>query len=273
MILDGCHFQYGDFNSREKGVIFAHCDTGSYDYIMGSLSTSYMFNRRNKVRHIIKDDYSNSPISFEAEIVSDNFRAFTIQDRRDIEKALFHKPDYRKLYVDIDDDIMADTYEYVDGYLKRLYFNCRFMNPSKIEDGNGLVVGYKFTVECDSCMAWQDEVEMSYEISDDNRIISVELDTDIGGYTYPEVVIYVGSTGGDIIVVNNTDDASRLTKFNNLSSNITLTMKGNLNYISGQNYEKFENQNFIRLLDGSNSISVTGDVTAIKFRWNNRRFI
>lgn len=273
MILDGCHFQYGNFNSREIGVIFAHCNTESYDSLMGDVSSSSIFNRRNKVRYILSDNFDDSPISFEAEIISDNYAAFPVQYRRVIEKELFNKPDYRRLYVDMDDDIMGDTYEYVDGYLKRLYFNCRFINPTKIEDGNGLVVGYRFLIECDSCMMWQEEIEKTFEITGGSSIISVEADTDIGGYTYPDVTVYVGNSGGTVTIINSTDNASRFTKFNSLSPNITLIMKGNLNYVSGQNYEKFENQNFVRLLDGVNAIGVTGDVTSIKFRWQNRRFL
>lgn len=272
MILDGCHFAYGDFNSREYGMIFAHCDTSSFVNLMGNVSSSSFFNKRNKVRHIVSDSFENSPISFEAEIIADNFEAFTLQHRRAIEKALFNKPDYRRLYVDMDDDIMGDSYEYVDGYLKRLYFNCRFMNPTKIEDGRGLVVGYKVTVECDSCMAWQDAVEKTFSIPS-NGIVSIDIDTDIGGFTYPEVTLYIGASGGTVTIFNSTDDASRLTKFGNLSPNITLMLKGDINYVSGQNYEKFENQNFIRLVDGVNMLSVSGDVSSMKIKWQNRRFL
>ena len=76
-----------------------------------------------------------------------------------------------------------------------------------------------------------------------------------------------------ITITNNSDDSSRLTKFVNLSPSISLVMRGDINYISGQNYEKFSNQNFIRLLDGDNNFGIIGDVESIKFEWNNRRFI
>lgn len=273
MILDGCHFQYGNFNSSEHGVIFAHCNTKSYDNLMGNVSSSYLFNRRDKVKYIIADNYEDSPITFDAEIISDDFRAFSSQEERAIEKSLFNKPDYRKLYVDINDACASGAYEIIDGQQKMFYFNCRFRNPIKLEDGSGLTVGYQFSIECDSCMAWQDAIEKTFTLSGGNEIITVQTDTDIGGYTYPEVTINIGSTGGDIIIVNTTDDESRLTKFNNLTANISLIMKGNFNYVSGQNYEKFEHQNFIRLLDGNNSISITGDVVSIKFKWRNRRFL
>ena len=75
------------------------------------------------------------------------------------------------------------------------------------------------------------------------------------------------------MVINNSDDAARLTKFNDVSPFSMITMKGALNYISGQYYDRFENQNFIRLLDGENMIAVMGDISSIKFKWNNRRFI
>lgn len=240
---------------------------------MGDVSSSSFFNRRNKIRYIISDDFENSPVSFEAEIVSDDLSAFTTFERREIERALFNKPDYRKLYIDVEDDTENNTCELVDGNIKRLYLNCRFVNPSKIEDGSGLVIGYGFTVECDSCMAWQEAIEKTYTFSNGNRIISVETNTDIGGYTYPEVTVNIGSAGGDIIIINSTDDASRFTKFTSLSESISLIMKGDTNYVSGQNYEKFANQNFIRLLNGTNTINITGDVTSIKFKWQNRRFL
>lgn len=272
MILDGVHFQFGDYNSREHNLIFAHSDTRSYDSIMGTTTSTALFNKKDKSRYLITDNFENSPLSFEAEIITDDARPLTQQSRRMVEKALFNKPNYMKLYVDMDDDFMSDTIEYIDGCLKRLFFKCRFVNPIKIENGNGLPVGYKFTVECDSCMAWQDDIEQEFETKSGD-IIEVQTDTDIGGYTYPDVTIKIGDNGGDVTLINKSDDTSRLTKFNGVPSNTTIIMKGCINYISGQNYERFENQNFIRLLDGENQIAVTGDISSIKFKWNNRRFI
>ena len=272
MILDGFHFQFGDYNSREHNLIFAHSDTQSYDSIMGATTSTTIFNKRDKRRYLITDNFENSPLNFEAEIITDDARPLTQQSRRAVEKALFNKPNYMKLYVDMNDDFMGDTVEYVDGYLKRLFFRCRFVNPVKIEDGNGLPIGYKFTIECDSCMAWQDEIEQEFDTTNGD-VVGVHVDTDIGDYTYPDVVIQMGDEGGDITIVNTTDDSSRFTKFNSLPPNETITMKGSINYISGQYYERFENQNFLRLVDGENLFIIIGDISNIKFKWNNRRFI
>lgn len=277
MILDGCHFQYGGFNSRSYGIIFAHCNTNVHTDMIGEISSSTFFNRKQKTAHLLHDNYDNSPIRFEAEILSDNAKAFTQQERREIEKALFQKTDYRRLYIDLDDDFMGDSYEYVDGVLKRLYFNCRFMNPSKIEDGNGLVVGYQFTIECDSCLAWQDAIEQEFVFHDTNtdatHTINIDVDTNIGGYTYPDIEINIGVSGGDISIVNVTDEATRITGFVGTTTGSSIKLNGNINYISGNYYDVFSHQNFPRLLDGTNTFIISGDVNSVKFKWNNRRFL
>ena len=277
MILDGCHFQYGDFNSRAHGIVFAHCNTNEYTNLMGEVASSTFFNRKSKTSYLLNDNYENSPIKFDAEIISDNAKAFTAQERRVIEKALFNKPDYRKLYIDISDDFMGDTYEYINGILKRLYFNCRFMNPSKIEDGNGLTVGYQFTIECDSCMTWQDAVEQEFNFQNSSssavQTIQVDVDTDIGGYTYPEIEVSIGANGGAISIINTTDDNTRITKFSDTLIGGVFKIKGDVNYVSGGYYEVFSHQNFPRLIDGTNIILINGDVESIKLKWNNRRFL
>ena len=178
--------------------------------------------------------------------------------------------------MDILDDVHAETFELIDGVQKRLYLNCRFINPEKIEDGAG-IRGYKFTVECDSLMAWQDTITSTYPLSHDsessNSVITVKTDSDLNDYIYPKVTITIGSSGGDITISNNTDNESRLTSFEGLTSNIELIMDGEFNYVSGQNFEKFSDRNFIRLLDGENKINVVGDITSITFEWNNRRYL
>lgn len=272
MVLDEVHFEYGNFISRTYDLVFAHVDTSVFTPSAGTLSPNHLFNKRDNARYIIKDDYSNSPISTNIEIVRCDAIPIPKSDRHIVEKALFNRHEYVKLYIDITDDIMGDTYEFIDGVQKRLYFNCRFLNPERIETGNGLVVGYKCTMECDCGFLTQDTISKTFSISSP-QTITVEINDDTKDYIYPKVTIQIGSTGGDITIRNITDDSTRFTSFSGLTANTQLILDGRINYVSGQNYSKFAYQNFIRLLDGENSISITGDVTSIKFEWNNKRFL
>lgn len=277
MILDGCHFQYGDFNSREYGFIFAHCDTSEYNRLMGEVRSTTMFNRRTMSQNILDDDYDDSAISFDAEIILEDFNDFRMMDRRVIEKALFRSVGYQKLYVDMLDDYLAESYECKDGDIKRMYFNCRFMNPSKIETDDGAVVGYQFTIECDSALAWQETTTQKVEFPDSSsespKQATIEVDTDTKEYTYPTLTIQMGASGGDLTIINHSDDSSRITQFVGLGSNAKITMRGDINFVSGSYYEKLATQNFVRLMDGKNKFGFTGDVVSVQFEWQNRRFL
>lgn len=274
--LYGCHFEYAGTTSRRYGLIFANANTQRLTALAGNISANTIYSKRENKNYFIQDDYVDSPVSFEAEIITDNDRGIPLHDRREVEKWLFNRPEYCRLYIDISDDTFKESYEFVGGIPKRLYLNCRFVNPEKMEY-NGGIVGYRCTVECDSCMAWQDAVTESFDLghasASDSSVITVEVDSDLNDFLYPEVTITVGDQGGDIIIANNTDDETRLTGFTDLSPGITLILKGSINYVSGENYEKFSNRHFIRLCDGENRFTVMGNVSSISFTWQNRRYL
>ena len=288
MELSGSYFTYNGTSSREYGLIFANANTNRMLALAGDVNSVTIYNKSGKRNYHIGESYEDSHLVFEAELVTDDDHVIGVSSRREIEKWLFHQADYRKLYIDIACDPFGETYEMIDGELKQLYLNCRFINPEKLESGSG-IIGYKFTVECDSRMAWQDPVIYSYEfetildddISNDvygsttfNDVVTVNVNTDTNDYVYPKVVITMGSSGGDIIIINLSDDETRTTKFTGLTPNITFTMKGEgINYVSGDNYLKYSNRNFIRLLDGENKISLYGDIAGIEFEFQNQRYL
>ena len=270
----GSHFEYASKSSREYGLVIATVETEQMKRLAGDIDGITVFSKSANKRYLINDDKSDSPLSFDIEILTVDQRTLDYVERRKIEKWLFNKHDYRKLYIDMADDPFCETYEIIDGVRKRNYLNCRFINAEKLEY-NGGVVGYKATLEADSSMFWQDAIIKTFTINNDDPSLSsqitVKVDSDMDDYIYPKVVFTLGSYGGDVIIANHSDDSTRLTKFVGLPTYAQITMKGDLNYISGQYYEKFYKSNFIRLLDGNNNISVTGDVRSITFEFQNRR--
>ena len=270
----GSHFEYAAKSSREHGLVIANVEAGRMDKLAGDIEGVTIFNKSAKKRYLLDDDATNSPLTFDVEILAVDQRPIDFHERRKIEKWLFNKHDYRKLYLDMADDPFCETYEIIDGVRKRNYLNCRFINPEKLVFNDG-VVGYKATLEADSSMFWQDAITKTFTIQNDDPTMStsivVKVDTDLDDYIYPKVSFTLGSYGGDVIITNHSDDSTRLTKFVGLSPFATVTMRGEFNYISGQYYEKFYKSNFIRLLDGANNISVTGDVQTITIEFQNRR--
>lgn len=272
----GSHFEYGGISSRQHSLIIVNVDTGRMAQLSGTKEGVTIFSKSAKKRYLIDDDYTNSPISFDIEIATENGRCLELVERRQIEKWLFNHRDYRKLYLDIADDESGETYEYIDGKCLRNYLNCRLINPEKLEYQGG-VVGYKVTLEADSSMYWQDATIKTFPVNngaaDVSTIITINVDTDLDEYIYPKVTIKMGAVGGDITIANNSDDSTRLTKFIDVGAFATLILKGELNYVSGQYYEKFYQRNFIRLLDGENKLMVLGDIDSIEIEYSARRMM
>lgn len=274
--LYGCHFEYDGVLSRTYGLIFVSGTTDRFTKLAGSGKPHTFFDKRNSANHIVGMDYADSPISFDAEIICEHEIGLEKSRRREVERWLFEKPYYAKLYIDMSDDIFGDSYELVNGEQKRLYLNCRFVNPEKMEY-NGGIVGYKFTIECDSRLAWQDPISQTIELNHltegQSSTIYINLDTDLNDYTYPVVTITMGSVGGNIRISNMTDNVARVTDFMSIDSNSAFKIDNSINYISSGNYIKMSRKNFIRLLNGENKIFVVGNVKSITFEWQNRRFL
>lgn len=161
----GKHFIYNDVYSSQYGLIIANVDTSRETKICGDKKGYFVFNKASKSNYLIDDDYTDSPMTFDIEIVTCDGHALDINTIREVERWLFTNSTFKKMYIDPTDDFYGETYELVFGVQKKLYFNCRFLYPEKIEYQNG-VVGFKCTLETDSMMLWQDAVSVSFDFSE-----------------------------------------------------------------------------------------------------------
>lgn len=272
----GSHFEYGGVSSRQYDLVIASLNTSRWIRLGGESKGITVYSKSANKHYLIDDDHSESPVAFDIEIMTESGRSLEVAERRQIEKWLFNHHNYRKLYFDTADDLHGETYEFVNGVVCRNYLNCRFVNPEKLE-GNGGVIGYKVRLEADSNMFWQDAITKEFSVNngaaDVSTTVVVDVDSDFQEYIYPKVTITMGGAGGDITIVNNSDDSTRQTKFIAMSPYASVVMKGELNYVSGEYYEKFSGRNFIRLLDGANRFMVLGDIDTIKFEYSARRLM
>lgn len=273
----GSHFEFGGISSRKYGLIIVAAESARNISVSGEVGVSTIFNKRTQSRSVIHNDYSNFPVSFDVDIITRNERGIMLVDRRAIEKWLFNRHDYQRLYIDQFDDPFAETCELIDGEQKRLYLNCRFVNPSRLEY-NGGIVGYKVTLEADSGMWWQDAIQKSLApknfFATSLSSHTVVVDTDLDDYIYPNVSIVTGAVGGEIAIINATDDITRETRFMEMPPNTTIILDGARNYVNNpQYYGKMLRRNFPRLLDGENTINVYGNIVGLTFEFNNRRML
>lgn len=255
--LLGCYFTYNGKSSDNYDLIFANVSSNTDTALSGGYELKTIYNKSNSYNYIIEHNYSDSVLELDVDIVTADASPLTETQQKEVRKWLFVQPSYRKLYSQESSDI---------------YLNCIFTNPEKIE-GSGGIIGYKTTIVCDSPTAWQDEIVYSNVLNlekDEFTNITVSVNNELLSYIYPKVHIVIGDSGGNITIVNNSDDATRLTTFEYLAPDTDIQMDSSLNFVSGDNYAKMTDKNFIRLVDGDNIFTVTGNVDIIELTYNNR---
>lgn len=270
----GCHFEYKNKSSREYGLIFANVETKRFLQLSGSIKGETIFHKGTKRRYLLGDNYEDSPVEFEVEIVTDNGSTIDRDERREIERWLFNRPSYGRLYIDSEDDYFGDTSEIIDGEEKRLYLNCRFVNPTRIEYRDG-VTGYKATLEADCGFWWQDNISITKTLNhtqlSSQSTITIEVDTDIEDYVYPDIRFTTGDVAGDVTITNQQDILFPAV-FKSIGRNTTVDADGSINFVN--HVELFmADQHFLRLVNGENNIVVRGCVKDIIITFQNRRLL
>lgn len=269
----GCHFEYAGELSRKYGLIIANIETDRNTKIAGKSKSVSIFNKRNNVKYDLGNTYDDAPLTFDMEVISEDL--IEGEWRRKIQKWLFNQNGYKRLYVDQAESLTGETFELVNGVPKRFYLNCKFVNPEIIE-GNGGIVGYKFSVECDSRMAWQEPMTLGFTYTggeNQTKVIEIVLDTDCNDYTYPKFTVTTGEVGGQIEVANITDNPDRKTIFASIPPETKFILNGIYNYVSDGYYENFIDRNFPRFLDGTNQLSIKGDIASLEIEWQNMRYL
>lgn len=289
-ISDKC-FKYGDRASvirpnsvtaesnRWYGLVekdydfrFLYIETEPMTKLHGDVAPVYVQNNKSATRKPVGRDYENSALLFEAEIVSEY--PIDPRDLRVIERWLFQNTGFQKLYATDDNGNRIDGEEITgsDGTTPRYtYLNCLFCNPERVIHSGGCF-GWKCTVECDSYLAHQDAVSYKFSPAMSTGTYSVNVDSDKFGYTWPTIVIKLGTVTEvttDLYITNTTlGDASgapRQLVFLGIpcssGNTITIDCVTNTAVIGSTNLLSFfpnnaDQRNFIGLLNGTNEVTV-----------------
>ena len=119
----GSHFEYGGVSSKTHGMIIANVETTRFTQVAGTIAGVTIFNKSGKRNYLIDDDYSGSPLSFEVDITTDDNSTLDKASRRTIEKWLFNRHNYRKLYLEKEKHLKP-SYAYI---LNHLFLSMKFL--------------------------------------------------------------------------------------------------------------------------------------------------
>lgn len=136
-----------------------------------------------------------------------------------------------------------------------LYYNCVFTDAAIIYV-SGRCHGFRVTANFDSPFARG--ASTSVTVTSGTHTVQINnLSNILDGYTYPIVQF----TGGQVEIVNQTDDPSRRFVFSGASAAETITVDNELQYISstegGEKLSNFTSKNWLRLRPGANTLVIT----------------
>jgi hypothetical protein len=150
-------------------------------------------------------------------------------------------------------------------WLTSPFINCKFTNPTQRIFGDGLH-GWRCTMETDCGYAHRPRqtIQSASGFPD-----SVLVETDFGGYTWPDVSFDftppADGSPGQITIVNESDDKQRSTTFVGLTEQATISMLGGIKFVKEDGVENvndnFIGRKFIRLMAGLNAFDVTTNGT------------
>jgi phage-related protein len=139
-----------------------------------------------------------------------------------------------------------------------------------IRVGN-IVRGVKTTVVCDSPFYYTFPITTTYTYGSPPSSSAILFDnfTQDSGYTFPTIEITMNGTGGTATIVNSTDN-TRTFQFTGLAANEVINVDNDLQIITSSlsllRLANF-NKNFFRFLKGRNILSVTGNISQLKFTY------
>ena len=157
--------------------------------------------------------------------------------------------------------------------IQNVYFNAFLTQPQIIRVGN-IIRGFTCTVTCDSPWGWSyprtstySYNANAYSITDSISFLNVSENS---FYTYPTSLIITANVFGGSVTIRNTSDGNRdfiLT----LLPNEVVTINNDLQLISSNlvTYPLYKfNLNFLRLVRGTNNLTISGNVASIVITYN-----
>lgn len=252
------NFVFDDVPSEIYGLIISSSDGGDSSSSASmdvELKTQSVFRRPAPYLYGV----SQSPVlEFEAEITSIQ-GDFTAIDSSLIQKWLFGHTNYKKLKI-------------VQPDMEDIYFNC-FLKDPKIKRVGNLIVGYIFTVVCDSPYAWGMTKTVTY--TQPNRTYILYNESENNFYTYPNFTILMDG-GTPFFKITNVTDNNRVFHLQNLSVGETITVNNDLQIITAtltpNILSKFVSPiQFFRLLPGANELFLEGNFVTLDISYKTMR--
>jgi len=252
MAFFGKEFIFDGVPSSKYNLYINSPNGGDFEILPASSDVEIFTQRVYRRPRVYYYGTSQSPVlEFDLEVTSPE--EITSVMSQSIQSWLFGKQEYAKLQI-------------IQNDMQTIYFNCFLTSPQVIKSGR-MIHGFSSKVICDSPFAWEFPKTFTRTYSDPivSEIYSFYNYSDDSEYMYPNMIITMNATGGDISIINSNDN-SREFLIEELSPNEVITINNELGIMtSSTGLRRLSNFNkkWMRFVKGVNTLSIAGNIGSI----------
>ncbi|MCD7996343.1 MAG: hypothetical protein LUH21_03820 [Clostridiales bacterium] len=237
-------FTFGENSSDEYGVIAVYFENNTNRGLYAGQMTNLI---TDKAAHaieweIISQDY-NKPMEFTLQLVNENGSNITPEEERALCRWLCQRGKYQWLY--IQDERYSD-----------IWIRCVIHSPQIWVVSN--LVGMQFTVTTSSSVAFSEEYEYIYKITDDNKLIkNLYIYNDEELPIYPSIELTMQESG-NLEIRNDADTSDYFTKINNVIAGEIIKLESDTIESSSIAHNIIDDYNLkpLRLYNENNNLQV-----------------
>lgn len=238
-------FTFGENSSDEFGVIAVYFENNKYQGLYSGQSTELITDKsaQSLEWEIISQNY-DKPMEFIFQIINSDGSPISQEQQRAISKWLCKRGEYNWLFIQ-------------DEYYSDIWLHCNINHPQvwAVND----TVGMQFTVTTSSALAFSEEHEYYFSLTDNNKIIDdlyIVNDEEIHIFPYIEITML---KSGNLEISNSQEiDSEYVMKIKNVSigEKIVLTTDGIISSsITGHDVLNDSNLKWLRFYEGSNVLT------------------
>ena len=247
MTRNGSRIIYANQSSDEFGVFVGHIQTINEDTNDEETNIIQSKNRFKNTWDFHGLEQS-APLKFKMTLIKLDGTYIDSNDQRMLKKWLC-KSNFNWLQVEQDD-------------LNDINYFCIITNPRPVNVGV-YTGGLEVDITCNSGIAWSEINKKSYT-SNTTYTFNFNLITDYDDYILSPIATIKPTSDGNISIKNNT--TNKTITINNCVTTETIIMDGNKDIIESSNNRVLLdswNKQFLEIISGSNSITLTGNFTMI----------
>ena len=247
-------FTFGNWCSDEFGVRSVILETASNRFNKGQVSEIIIDKAAQAIEYQKISQNYKEPMEFTLQVINKDGSDISSEQERAMSKAFCNRGDYEWLFID------DERFGYV-------WVRAKFYNPQTWTVRE--VKGIQYTVQTSSPIAFSDEYENTYSITDEIKTIDIYINNDEELEIYPELEITMLESGNLTISNSAETDDAYITEIKNLQVGEVITIKDENITSSLSAHDVMSDSNLIcpRLYDEENTLTFNLNCTIlVKYR-------